>query len=119
MATTITHNSSTITPLLVLGWESAQDSRNVVHDILGSSMPDVTLRSARARTGTLRTLWETADQAEVCRALHSEVGTFTITTYDVSLDSMTYVVSGAITAALDEDSSRLWTVEIDYQEVTP
>lgn len=118
MATTITHNSTTITPVLVVGWESAQDTRNVVHDILGRQNPDVTLRAAKLRTGTLRTLWSTVADAETCRNLHSDVGTFTITTTDVALASMTYVVSGSITATLDEDSSELWTVEIEFQEVT-
>lgn len=118
MTTTITHNSTTITPLLVLGWESTQDTRNVLHDILGKSSPDVTLRSAKSRTGTLRTLWETAEDAETCRALHAGVGTFTLASTEVVQADMDYVVAGSITVVLDDESVALWTVEIDYQEVT-
>lgn len=118
MTTTITHNSTTITPLLVLGWESTQDTRNVVHEILGNSTPDVTLRSAKSRTGTLQTLWTSAAEAETCRTLHALEGTFTLASTEVSQANMTYVVGGAITVSLDDESRDLWTVAIDFIEVT-
>lgn len=116
--TTITHNSTTITPLLVLGWESAQETRNVVHEIIGKSSPDVTLRSAKSRTGTLHTLWDNAADAETCRALHAQEGTFTLASDEIAQLDMTYVVSGAITVLLDEESRALWTVDVDFIEVT-
>lgn len=118
MPTTITYNTTTITPTLVVGWESAQDTRNVLHDVLGKSTPDVTLRAAKSRTGTLTTLWETAADAETCRALHENVGTFTLSSSELAQVDMAYVVSGTITATLDQDNAETWIVTIDFTEVT-
>lgn len=118
MSTTITYGATTLTPTLVLGWESSQDTYNVIHDILGLTIPSVTLRGSKSRSGTLSTLWQTAAQAEACRVLHSAPGVFTLASTEVPQLNMSYVVAGSVTATLDEDSSRLWTVSIDYQEVT-
>jgi hypothetical protein len=118
MATTITYNSTTITPKLVLGWETSQDTSNVIHEILGKTSPDVTLRGAKMRTGTLTTLWETATAADTCRTLHSNAGVFTLASTEVSQASMHYVVAGVVTTTLDTESVSVWTVSIDFQEVT-
>lgn len=118
MSTTITHNSTSIYPVLVLGWESTQETRNIVHAIIGKSSPDVTLKPAALRTGVLSTFWTTAANAETCRALHGQLGTFTLATTELSQVAMTYVVSGAITTKLDSDSQKLWVVDIEYAEIT-
>lgn len=117
MATTITHNATTITPELVLGWESSQESKNILHDIIGKVSPDVTLKAPSLRNGTLTTFWLDETDAEACRALHSNLGSFTLASDEITQANMTYVTAGTIAMMLDEDTRAYWTVEIEFQEV--
>lgn len=117
MATTISNGTTTLTPTIVDGWESVQATRNVIHDILGNTSPDVTLRPARMRTGTLKTVWETKAQAEAARQLHLTATVFTLTSDVITYITMQYVVAGAVTTTLFDDTRNAWTVDIEYQEV--
>ena len=69
LANTISDGSTVITPQLILGWEAAQDSRNVIHSIIGKAEPDVTLKPATLRTGTLQLLFLTAAEASTARVM--------------------------------------------------
>lgn len=118
MATTITSGSTTLTPELVLGWESVQDSRNIVHPIIGSANPDVTLKPANLRTGTLEMLFLTAADAEEARIAHATLGVFQLVSTEITYADMYYVVSGSINTTLEDVTRHLWTFSIDFQEVT-
>lgn len=117
MATTITTGSTTITPLLVTGWQASQESRNIVHTIIGRSSPDVTLKTANMRTGTLEMLFGTAADADEARTLHVEAAVFTLTSSELSQVNMAYVVAGSISSILEDETRRLWTISVDFQEV--
>jgi hypothetical protein len=117
MATTLSDGTTTLNPTIVDGWESAQASRNVIHDILGNTSPDVTLRAPRMRTGTLKTVWLTKAQAEAARQLHLTANVFTLTSTEITYITMQYVVAGNITTTLYDDTRNAWTVNIDFQEV--
>lgn len=117
--TTISDGTTTITPVLTLGYESSRDSRNIFHDVIGRDYPDVTLRAASLRHGTLTYLFETEADSLACEQLHRADSTFTVTDDDRDSIGMAYVVSGSITRTLDDDTRDLWTVAVDFQEIQP
>lgn len=117
MATTITTGSSTITPTLVTGWEATQESRNIIHDIIGRSTPDVTLKPSALRSGNLELLFDTATAANTARLLHMENAVFTITSTELPQINMTYVVGGSISSALEDVTRNMWIISVDFQEI--
>ena len=117
MATTITDGTTTITPELVLGYEVSQESRNVVHTILGRSTPDITLRFTNLRTGTLQLLFTSATDAEEARQLHINPIVFTLESTEIPEADMSYVVAGSISTVLEDETRKLWTISVDFQEV--
>lgn len=117
MATTITDGTTTITPELVLGYEVAQESRNIIHTILGRATPDVTLRFTNLRTGTLDLLFKTATEAETARQLHINPIVFSLDSTEIPDANMDYVVSGSISTVLEDVTRELWHVSVDFQEV--
>lgn len=118
MTTTITTGSTTITPVLVLGWQTSQESRNIIHAIIGRSDPEVTLQPANLRTGTLQLFFTTEAAAEEARVLHSGAAVFYLDSDEITSANMYYVVNGSISAALEDDTRLYWTVSVDYQEIT-
>lgn len=117
MSTTISDGTTTITPELVLGYEVAQESRNIIHTILGRATPDVTLRFTTLRVGTLQMLFKTATEAEEARQLHINPIVFTLESTEIPEADMSYVVSGSISTVLEDETRKLWTVSVDFQEV--
>jgi hypothetical protein len=117
--TTLTDGIETVVPMMVLGWSGINANRTVIHPLIGSAEPDVTLRPSSTRTGTMAILC--ADEAEMIavRDLHTEGAVLTLTEdVVVSLD-MTYVVSGDVTWELDTTTRTRWTVTVPYTEITP
>jgi hypothetical protein len=117
MASTITQGDTTITPALVLGYDSSRTSGNIVHWILGRPDPDITLRPARLRNGTLKLLFRTEAAAAACLSLHSGTGVFTLADPDVSSVGMRYAVDGSIDISLDPQTLEMWVVSVAYQEI--
>ena len=117
MATLITADAGSITPHLVLGYQSVRTTGNVLHPIIGRSDVDVTFKAAGLRTGTLRLLVLTLAEALAAEALHASIGILRLSDTDLPALNMRYVPSGTITIALDEETRALWTVEIEFQEV--
>lgn len=115
---TVSDGTSTLTPELVLGYETRQPGRNIFHDVIGREDPDVTLRRAGLRTGTLKLFFLTEGQANACRLLHSRPAVFTYTASDNATTSMRYAVDDSgITVTLDDDTRRRWVVAVAYREV--
>ena len=117
MTTTIAKTGyTTITPLQVLGYESSQQTGNILHDIIGRSDVDVTFAAAGLRTGTLTFLFGSLATVLACRDLHASIGLSVLADSDLPLIGMKYVPSGAIVVAQDQDL-LYWTLAVDYQEV--
>lgn len=120
MATIITHEADTITPTQVLGYSAEREAGNVVHPILGRSNPDVTLRPASLRTGTLSLGFQgdtsEEDSAE-CAEIHAVGGVFSIFSTERATVEMSYVSNGRITRELDDESRDAWVVTVDFQEI--
>lgn len=117
--TEITDGSTTVAPMLVLGWNAANALRSVVHAVLGSSSPDVTLRPSATRTGTLEVLCEGESQANEIVAMHTQGVVLTLIEDDLTSISMDYVVSGEVVAVLEDVTRQRWIVTIPYAEVIP
>jgi hypothetical protein len=105
-------------PVLVTGYQSRRQTAHVFHDVLGGGQ-DVTLRPASPRSGTLSCLFTSEAEALNCENIHTGTDILTFADSDLPTTGMTYVADGAITRALDSQSRALWTVDIDYREVTP
>lgn len=121
MATVISSGAGVIEPQIVLNITSDQTSGNIVHPILGRANPDVTIRPAGLRTGSIEMGFagDTAEaDSEAARSLHATGGVFVVTSDDRSTLEMFYIVSGRIVRELEDGSRDAWIVRVDYQEVT-
>ncbi len=119
MSTLITASGtgSTTSPELVLGYDTARESRNIVHDLISGDIA-VTLIAPRPRSGTLELLYFDEAAAFAGLALHEQETTFTLDDDDSAGVSMTYVVSGSgIRLTLDDETRDAWVLSVGYQEV--
>ncbi|WP_316315972.1 hypothetical protein, partial [Clavibacter michiganensis] len=57
MSSTFTDNTTVASPLLVMQYQASRNTRHLVHDVLGSNVPDVTLQNAGPRTGSMTALF--------------------------------------------------------------
>ena len=114
---TISSGSLTSAPYLVLGYQSSRASGNVIHQIIGRPAPDITLRAAAPRTGTLELFYLNGTAAAACERLHASARVLRFSNPDHPATSMDYVASGDISTELDEGGLR-WIVSVDYQEIT-
>ncbi|ROS57198.1 hypothetical protein [Frigoribacterium sp. PhB118] len=110
---------ATSRPLYVLGYESQRASAHVFHDVIGRANPDVTLRPAGLRTGTLSYLFASEAEAAECERMHSGTAVLTLDDPELPTIAMPYVADGAISRQLDPQSRALWLVGVAYREVRP
>lgn len=119
MSSSISSSSGAVSrPLLVLGYSSARSGRNVFQDVLGSGVQDVTLVAAGLRSGTLTYLFASESEAAACERLHAGTDVLTLADTDLTSVGMSYVLAGTLNRSLDSESRTLWTVSVDYREVT-
>ena len=116
--TSISDGATTITPLLVTGWESSRETQNVLHVIVGRADVDVTFRAAGLRSGTLTALCDSLELALQLEVLLAQPKRFTLTDTDHAAVNMAFVVAGAIAVQLDDETRVQATVAVDYQQVT-
>ena len=115
--TTISSGTLTFTPELVTSWETTQESRNVLHTIIGKADPDVTLKPASTRSGTLEMLFTSATAANTARGILANGTIFTISGSETWLNGLDFVMSGSISTALEDETRNLWTISADFTEV--
>lgn len=122
MTTTITADdaSGTTTPLLVLGYDTARQSRNIVHDLIGGGIA-VALIAPRPRSGVLELLYSVEADAWAALALHARETTFTLVDTDVPDVNMSYLLNGTadLGLSLDQDTRKVWVLAVPYQEIVP
>lgn len=118
MTNTITAVSSaaTTSPVVVNGYETSRQSRNIVYDLLAGGIY-VVLVSPRPRNGVMRLVYENEADAFEAVALHGLETHFTLESDEVPSVNMTYVVDGEISAELDPETLTVWVVTVGYQEV--
>lgn len=115
--TTITDGMTVLEPLLVLGYDTARESRNVIHKIIASATPVVTLRPAAPRKGTLALLFPNEAAADLAMRVHSRAAVFDLDEPDLPRSNMRYVLDGNVARSLDPESQLVWIVTVDYQEI--
>jgi len=119
MVTTISRSTdaTTIVPELVLrGWESTDEAGTLVHPIIGAEWPDVSLRPAAARTGTMRMLFASPADAEAARVFHRAPAVFT------TASTLLWVPAAYVPVRvrpMQQDGPHRWIVEVEFQEVQP
>lgn len=119
MTTTITRvsDSETTTPDLVLGYESARQSRNIIHELIEGIA--ATLVAANPRSGDLHLFYTAEADAWAALELHSTADVFTLTDTDIPAIGMSYVLAGNVGIALDGATRAQWAVTVPYQEIEP
>jgi hypothetical protein len=117
--TTISDGTTTLTPMLVLGWAAGRQARTRVHQLIGRPDPDVTLRPHALRSGTLRILCADEAAGVAMEQLHAAGVVLTLEDDDVAAAAMAYVVSGQLMTELDPVTLARWVVTADYTEVMP
>lgn len=117
---TLSNGTDTISPELVTGYQSTREPRTIVHNILGTSSVDVTVRPAGPRSGTLELLILSEADAAAAETALSGATVWTLTDADRSTIGMSFVVSGgAITRTLEDETRQLWLVSVPFVEVAP
>ena len=117
--TSISDGTTTITPLLVIEWDTVRDAANVLHDVVGRVDDDVTFRPAGMRSGAIVCLCETLEHALQLEALAALPKKLTLTDPDHPAINMTFVAAGRIGVALDDDTREQATVSIEFKQVAP
>lgn len=105
-----------------MGAQSARAAQTVTHKMLNRADPDVTLRAASTRAGTLRLMYTNAVQAQASEVLHSQAKVFTLTPTgsDPALMGMSYVVSGGdVDLSSATDDALQWVLTVPYVQVIP
>lgn len=115
-----TVTAATCTPDHVVGYQSTATTQTIIHPLLGRTYPDVTIRPAAARIGTLTMLFDDEAAGRACELLHAyTAGPLVLVSDDVVDVSMTFMPAGAITRTLDTVTSAVWVVAVPYQEIHP
>lgn len=121
MTSTITRTSDSVTtePQMILGYQAARTSNNVVHTLIGGGIA-VTLVPTLPRSGMLELFYASEADAWAALSLHSAADSFTLTDTDVAVVDMLYVLApGDSGIALDDQTRAQWVVSIPYQEIEP
>lgn len=117
MATTISDGMSSVTPVLVVDYAHRRAARTIVHDVIGSSTPDVTLRAAGTREGTLQAVLITQADVTTLDTLLASPTVLTVTSDDEPrLDGLRHVVAGD-DPEVRLEGARTWVVTWTYREV--
>ena len=117
----ISDGTTTITPILITGWQTARDGGNVLHNIIDRADDEVTFHPATLRTGELEALVLTLEAALTLETLLAKPQKLTLTDADHPGVNMTFVVpeGGSITVTLDDETRELATVAWDFAQVSP
>ena len=119
MTETITRNSSptvAITMLASVDYEAEYQPTTIIHPQLHGASYNITYLPVRDRSGTLTLLFNTSSDAWAAVALLRTAYNFTWAS-DVTGLSMTFVVAGGSLQPTLNDTRKVWTVDVPYQEV--
>lgn len=116
MTDIITTSTGLIAPILITYYTVNRAIRNVVHPILGSSVPDISLRKTVLRSGEMTLLMQDHDRAIRAMTLLTTSPLLALTSDDPTA-SMTFALApGDLKLTPDEDYRRFLLV-VPFQEV--
>ena len=121
MATVISRSTDAVTvvPDQVQIFEDDVTPGTVVHDAIGLTYPEVTLRPAKSPTGVLKMFFLTHEAAHLARAFHMAAATFSIVSETMPWLPANFVPQGSIRRVQQEESSRRWVLAVGYRELAP
>lgn len=121
MTSTITSAGGNVTPTLIDGYQAEREARNILHEIINRSDPDVTFRAPGLRRGAFTCVFASQTDAVAAYGILSLPQSFTIADSDVPSIGMTFVVPDGetIKIALDTTTRRTWIITVPFAEVLP
>lgn len=116
----ISDGTTSVSVLMILGWDDSEPAGNIRHDIIGKAEPDFTLHPTGTREGTIRAVTETMAAGWSLRTLLKQPKVFTVVNTDLPGASMDFVLSegGRVRVELDEVTRLRGVVSIDFTEVS-
>lgn len=118
MAHTISDGSTTVTPYHVTPVRYTRPSGNILHEVPGREDPDVVMRAAGSRQGTLEVVCTGWGQATQVEAMHAAAGALlNWANPDTPALSMSYVLAGPLDVAQGTGSRVV--VQVPFRAVTP
>lgn len=119
MTTYLLTGDAVIAPTIVTALSTGRPVATIVHPILGRDAPDVTVRPAGLRTGSLE-LGFSGEDAETASADAERLlaaGVATIVTDERATLAFSFVAQGTVTRDLEPVTRDAWLVRLDFQEV--
>jgi hypothetical protein len=119
VATTITTASGTESALLALRYGYDREQRSIVHEIIGTEYPAITLTRAASRSGILTLLCESIESARAVEALLTAgeiVAIYADTYSDSEPETYSFAAVGRLSVTEEEGTSR-WLVTTGFREV--
>lgn len=108
-----------IRPVLFTGYESGRQAGTIVHAVLGSATPDITLRPAQRRAGEFELLFDSEHAAAAAESLLARGELCSVLSQERDSVEMVFVVTGRISRTLDDDTRDMWLVRFGFQELDP
>lgn len=115
VVTDFTDNRPVIRPLLVLGYEYQNASRNLILELEGSKYPTVFLRPAASQSGTLSLLFGSDSDAREAREILTAPDRFSFEE-SAAGEAFEFIVSGPVSVT-KVPGVNYWTVDAEYREV--
>ncbi len=117
---TLTRDAVVLAPVDVLGWSSTRRGASVVHQVIGDTDPDVTVRAPSLASGDLRLIWADEATALAAAAALAVVGGPWVLGIPArpGLDGLSVLVVGDITVAATDDAGAAWTLTVGVQETS-
>jgi hypothetical protein len=106
-----------VSPVLVTQYQAAANTRHIVHEVLGSEWPDVTLQKAGPRTGTMSALFDNEGDAYNFFLVLRSAEVLFFQDLDTKYTGMYFVAQGQITFQQDDQNRAYWAVGFPYMEV--
>ena len=121
MATVISRSidATTVVPDQVHIFEDDVTPGTVVHDVIGLTYPEVTLRPAKSPTGVLKLFFLTHEAAQLARVFHMTAATFSIVSETMPWLPSRYVPQRSIRRVQQVENPRRWVLEVGYRELQP
>lgn len=102
---------------VVTKFDYAIDVGTLVHRIIGSGIPDFTVKPAQTRAGTYEFLAENEAAAIALRDLLRTGGPFNLSDSGTAIANSTFMVTGRISLATDPTTQRVVLISVDFTEV--
>ncbi|PPH47004.1 hypothetical protein C5D09_06390 [Rathayibacter sp. AY1C9] len=115
---TLSHSAGLTAPVRVLEVSSVSQTSNlrtIIHELIGNPVPDITVRPAGPRTGTLTYVLADKAAGQAAELLHRTPGIIRLD--DPGILTMTYYATGALRLFLDPRARHSWVLTVDFIEV--